>query len=371
VSLPSVSPELVSHRGTLGSAPRARLYGSLRTAHLERALQLEPATILYRRRRYDFDESIASQLDLVQAGPFECARILFRSKVEQLEINEPLMVHALPMTCLALAALAARRVVGGQRVRVVSYAIENANPFVHPRSSRVRTWVDKRMARAVRRRVDRLAFGTGMAADLYRTIFGAAPRRSVERLIPALPAATGSASEKKPRSVIYLGSFAVRKGFPLVLQAWPAVVAARSGATLAILGKGELERDALASAGLDVSVVVDPPREEIVATLRRTQVLVLPSQPAAHWREQVGLPIVEGLAAGCTIVTTKETGLADWLAEHRHVVLAAPTTAAELADGIVAALDRNRTAADVLAALPTEDGRLEADRWLFGVDAHG
>ena len=67
---------------------------------------------------------------------------------------------------------------------------------------------------------------------------------------------------------------------------------------------------------------------------------MLPSQPTSAWREQVGLPIVEGLSYGCTIVTTTETGLAGWLSEHRHRVLPADANEAQLAAAIIDALRR-------------------------------
>jgi glycosyltransferase involved in cell wall biosynthesis len=91
---------------------------------------------------------------------------------------------------------------------------------------------------------------------------------------------------------------------------------------------------------------------------------VLPSQPSATWREQVGLPIVEGLSYGCTIVTTTETGLAGWLSEHGHRVVAADADDGELAAAVAAAL--LNPVEDVVASLPDHDGRLAADAWMFG-----
>ena len=81
--------------------------------------------------------------------------------------------------------------------------------------------------------------------------------------------------------------------------------------------------------------------------------------------EQVGLPIVEGLAAGCRVVTTTETGIADWLSAHGHRTLSVPTTPQALADALVAALDDQRPPAEIVADLPALDGRLDADRRLF------
>ena len=93
---------------------------------------------------------------------------------------------------------------------------------------------------------------------------------------------------------------------------------------------------------------------------------VLLSQPTPTWREQVGLPVVEGLAHGCTVVTTTETGLAGWLAAHGHEVLPPGAPDGEVAAAVDRALGRRRPAGDVLADLPAADGRLAADRWMFG-----
>ena len=99
--------------------------------------------------------------------------------------------------------------------------------------------------------------------------------------------------------------------------------------------------------------------------MRRSSALALPSQPTPIWREQVGLPIVEGLAHGCTIVTTTESGLAAWLAAHGHSVIAPGSGAKPLADALVAALQSERGPEAVTADLPAIDGRLAADAWMF------
>ena len=355
---------------------RARLYESIRTAHLERAHQLAPAAILYRGRRYDFDADLARGLELIEAGPIKAAVILARSRLTALEINEPLMLSSLPATAIALLALAVRRLLGGKRVLVVSYAIGNTDPYAHRRNS---TWkstlrkkIERGLAAMVWKRVDRMAFGTAAARETYRGLLPSSTRRK-EVVIPALPAACscqhGVVGDR--HRVLFLGDLSERKGFPLLLAAWPAVRRENPTARLTIIGKGALAQEAQASAAADrtIDVVIDPPRDEIHRQLRRAQVLVLPSQSTPIWREQVGLPIVEGLAHGCSIVTTTETGLASWLAGHRHSVLAPGCSAVELAEAIRHQLDMATPRSHVTATLPEQDGRLAADSWLFETDA--
>ena len=158
------------------AAERARLYQTVRSAHLERARVLAPATILYRATRYDFDRALARDLDLVPAGPVRAAWLLARSQVRQLEVNEPLMLASLRRTALALAVLRLRHRFGGPRTQCVSYAIENANPFARPAHGRARLTrlQDRLLARFVWASLDRVAFGTEAAQHTYASVFGTA-----------------------------------------------------------------------------------------------------------------------------------------------------------------------------------------------------
>ncbi|RFA11087.1 hypothetical protein B7R54_04445 [Subtercola boreus] len=355
--------------------PHVRLYRSLRSAHLERAHLLRPATILYSEKRYDFDDALTAGLDLVEAGPLAGARLLVRSPVRTLEVNEPLMLDSLAASVLALAALRWRRMLGSPRTQVVTYAIGNADPFTPGPSARFRTRVRRRLERAlasiVWRRIDRVAFGTSAARQTYEEVFGrrGLPQRAM--LIPALPApAPSPSSGEHPRvdgCVVFLGALSERKGIRVLLGAWPLVRRECPGATLLIMGKGALQAEVLRSAtteaGIDVDI--DPGRNRIHDRLDEARVLVLPSQPTATWREQVGLPILEGLSHGLSVVTTTETGLADWLDRNGHYVVSDAGSADELAGQIIRAIRDDRKPADITRDLPWTDGRLAADHWLF------
>lgn len=361
----------ITPQAAIGS--RARLYRTVRSAHLERARDLAPATILYRSARYDFDESLTEGLSLMRVGPVRAAWLLARSDVRQLEVTEPLMLSNTVGTALAIAALRARVLLGGARVQIVSYLIENANPLARPvRLRRLpRRVLDAALARFVWRNLDRLVWGTDAARETYETVWGFPARGTESTLIPALPAPCACAeADDMPGGpgLLYLGAFTGRKGLPQLLMAWPLVAARVPGATLTIVGKGELEALAWAAAAdrTDIEVVIDPSRTEIHRRLRRAAVLALPSQPTPAWREQVGLPLVEALAHGCAVVTTTETGLADWLSQHGHRVLEPDCSPAALAEAIAAALVAVRAAPSVTAQLPDRDGRLVADDWLFG-----
>lgn len=347
---------------------RARLYRTIRTAHLERARELAPAAIVYHSRRYDFQEDLAVGLEIVQASPWGAARLLRRSNLEVLEISEPLWTESLPSS--ALAVFAVRFLRGARRPRIVTYAIGNQPPFSTPAPTlkrRVRWAVERVLARYVWKRVDAVAFGTDGAREVYRALLPAHPGMR-EALIPALPARSELPELDRAQHVIFLGAFVERKGLPLLLEAWPKVLEQRPAATLTLVGKGTLVDAARRTADADASIelVEDPPRTRIREILSRSLVLVLASQPSPTWREQVGLPIVEGLEQGCAIVTTTETGLAPWLAEHAHAVIPGDADAGVLARAIVGQIDAGDRSRAILASLPVRDGRLAADEWMFG-----
>ncbi len=349
---------------------RVRLYQTLRTAHLERALELAPATILYRDRRYDFDEALAARLDLVRATPLRGAILLLRDRVDELEINEPLMRSAVRGTAIALAAIRLRNLITRRHTSVVTYAIDNLDSFAAPVTglpSRLRRTVDLALTKLVWRSVDRIVYGTPAAREVYRSRLP--ERRAVQTTILALPQRCPScpAQDADGHRVVFLGALSDRKGFPLLMAAWPLIRAEVGDVAITVIGKGPLEDRARAWAARDagVELIIDPPRSTIHRDLSRASVLVLPSQPQPTWREQVGLPLTEALAHGVPVVTTSETGLAEWLAAHGHGVIPAPGTASGLAAAVVEQLARRPSRASIASGLPERDGRLAADDWLF------
>ena len=356
---------------------RVRVYETLRTAHLERAHDLPPSSILYRRRRYDFDEALLPGLDLIEAGPVRTACVLALSDVRELEVNEPLMLSSLRRTALALVVARLRAALLRRPLTVATYAIANDDPFrpaVGPGLRRLRRRVDRWLLGFVARRIDRIAFGTSSARDLYASLVPGVSR-AASTLIQALPARCGClavATVRDPDRVVFLGSFEERKGIRTLLAAWPRVVGRWPAATLAVVGKGELLAfvEDQAAARDDISLLVDPERAEIHRTLAGSALVVLLSQRTPRWREQVGLPLVEGLAHGCSVLGTTETGLADWLAAHGHGVVDAGAGPVEVAEAIVGLLRLGRSAASVLGDLPSEDGRLAADAWMFPLSAN-
>ncbi|NNG35836.1 glycosyltransferase [Nakamurella aerolata] len=363
-----------------------QVYTQVRSAHLERINEHPDAHLLYSYRSYDFDGALADPTRVRKVtGPRLIGEIV-RLRPRVIEVTEPLALGGLSRAAAATVAAGLLRLSGRSDPRVVSYAIENLDPFRTPRYPGIgglaRRVQHRLLNRWVSRRVTRVAFGTAAAAELYQQ---RRPRlaRAATVTIPALPAVCDClgthvpAGRKVRGRAMFVGSFSERKGLPQLASAWPA--AAPSGATLELIGSGPLLESARRLATrADVSLTVDPPRGEVHRALREATVVVLLSQPRLRWREQVGLPIVEALAHGCTVLTTDQTGLAGWLAGNGHRVLpSAPVsggsagTAAGVADpAATAAALRSALAdplppAEVVASLPAVDGRAAAAEWMW------
>lgn len=366
---------------TASSTSRVRTYHTVRTAHLERSLELEPADLVYGQRRYDFDEAIAgavaARARLEQASDLRLAWLLLRRGYIVVEVNEPIALETVRRTALAMAAIGLSDAFRRRRTTVVTYAIGNVPLKDLPRpggKARMGRWLDERVAPFVWRRTDRAVFGTRAARSAYQQSFGAAAPRTAIAMIPAISAACTCLTEKRatvgdanfPR-LLFLGDLSVRKGFDLVVHAWSNIRDLLPDAEFVIVGRGSLTDVAtkLAAADERVSLIIDPPRRVVHEQLRRASVVVLPSQPNRGWREQVGLPLVEGLAHGCTVVTTKETGIADWLGSHGHQTVPAQDAAAQLPKILTHAIRNPIEPETVLGSLPERDGRLEADAWMF------
>lgn len=359
-----------------------RVYAAVRTVHLERLAESHPAELLYTKTRYDFDESVlADSVRPERVGRFGAVRHLLRHGHGVVEINEPFMVARWIDLLAQVAAVTIRSMVDRERSVIVTYVLSLKDPA----ADLVQRWrlprpIADRLARLVIgvlvRRTDRIAFGTEAARDLMVEYVDPDLVAARGRVFPALPTRCrcvddGAVTGRREPGAVFVGAFDERKGIRQLLAAWELVADRRPDATLTLIGKGALtaEVEAWAHDRREVSVVVDPPRAHIHDAMRVAGVLILLSQRRGVWREQVGLPIVEGLSHGCRIVATDETGLASWLRDHRHVVVAGDAAADVTAAAIEASLTDGPSPADVLADLPEVDMRLVADRWMFTGEA--
>jgi glycosyltransferase involved in cell wall biosynthesis len=335
-----------------------------------------PARVMYVGRRYDFDESLIDRTN----PPVQCSRAgvlreLLRRHHSVLEINEPTMVSNWPFLLAQIAVVRLRGMVLRRRTTIVAYCIGVTDPAT---ALARRRWMPERFAGPVARAImttlvgstDRLAFGTAGSRELYEACVGPHRIARRSRLFEALPSVcaclAGATDARTPTQLAFVGKLTARKGIQQVMDAWDLVRRDHPGATLHIVGKGELEREVVSWSAdrPEVSVEIDPPRETIHRVLRSSGDLICLAQPSPV-REQIGLPILEGLGHGCEIVATSETGIAQWLSDHGHSVVAPDAPAAQVASAIVAAFARAATRHGSLADLPSEDQRIAADRWMM------
>jgi glycosyltransferase involved in cell wall biosynthesis len=356
--------------------PSARVYASLRTAQLERFARMAPAEVFFQGTRYDYDESVLPPgVVLHRVGRVGAVAELARTRYRVVEVNEPLMTTRWFDLLAQLVAIRLRSLLSRRRERVVAYCIGNADPALEAsRRWRLPLPIARLMSRVIVTLlvsgIDRLAFGTAGAHEMYVAYVGEARLLRKSRLFEALPApceCLAATATARDNSLIFVGVLDDHKGIGQVMAAWDDVRQRREGLSLHIIGKGRLvdEVTAWAADRPEVRLDIDPPRAVIHAALRASDALILPSQRRGAWREQIGLPILEGLAHGCEIITTSETGLAGWLAVHGHAVLDPAASSTELATAVLATLDGRRAGELLLADLPSTDRRIDADLWLM------
>jgi glycosyltransferase involved in cell wall biosynthesis len=328
---------------------------------------MHPAKVYYFAEKYDL---------AVETVPPDFQRITFpaliwaltRSSANLLEIWEPLWVRELPRHVVLTLVWKLSRPM--RRRHVVSYAMENNDLGALMTGGRppypLVLAFSLVLGAYMRLVYSRIAYASAGSRRIYQGLPGVSgiPSKTIENL-PARPAVIASAPSTGA-NVVFLARLEARKGIDVLMAAWERVEQRVPQVRLIVIGDGPLS-DTVASWALE-----DParrshlgalPHDEAVARVGGNRVLVLPSIRSGRWREQIGLPIHEGLLAGCMIVTTTETGLAAWLSERGHKVVA-PGHSAALADAIVEALEAPLDREDVKASLPLEEGRVAANRWM-------
>ena len=315
----------------------------LRSSHLERLAPVPGFRLLAGDRHPDCDDALlaAACFPVLEGSLDELEADLRADPPDVLEVTEPLWTAQWPASLRLAAAVPS--------ARLVTYAIEVLPPATAPDPGRLTA----------------VAYGSAAARRAYAVSYPQATwtttvleeRRG--RCLLCFPA--DGAAGLAEREVVFAAEFSERKAVDLLLPAWDE--ARPDGWRLRLLGWGPRTEAVLAWAQgrVDVDVVVRADREQVHDALRRAAVVVLPSRRVDGWREQIGLSLVEGLAHGCALLTTDETGLADGLREAGHTVVRAGDGAA-LAQGLrtavaAAALDKVLPDAD-------DDSRRRVQRWL-------
>ncbi|SMG16069.1 glycosyltransferase [Agreia pratensis] len=347
-----------------------RVIPRLRAAHVERDIPRPGSLVLYFEAYSDLPDHIPPQFR--RADLLTMLRAVASSRGRILELPEPLWVRFYPAS-LTIALVwrlsgALRRI--NRKARF--YAIEN-NDVGHVVFGSARPAMRRLLERPIAALIgasistlfERVAFGSDGSFETYRSIPLCRPLK--HRVFLELPQRADTSTTPRAYSAIFVGGLEVRKGIPFLLSAWERVEEALPESTLTIVGAGPLAQEVHAWADKNParrSATGSLGRSDVAAALAQSAVLVAPSQRSGRWREQIGLPISEALARGLTVVTTDETGLSSWLGEHGHTVVPAQTSAERLTTAIVSTLLEPLDRAAVQDALPAEDGRRRAHRWL-------
>lgn len=356
-------------------AQRAKYYAIIRSAHLERLRNSDDEWILYTKKNYDLDtDLIEKNRRAVQISPWRLSKFLRANKIKVLEVNEPLMLPAwsvlIPIFLLRMVSPFMR-----SSVRVTFYAIENLDPSANlARQLRIPIQVARiftsMACRLAFRLTDRIVFGTEGSMKLYISKLGdygqSLQLQSKYRLIDPLPAPVqGIEGKKVAGSVLFLGDLSKRKGITRLMAGWERLPSGHD-LSLEIIGVGEeLHKvSAWVQGHAEASLLVNPSRSVIHEALARAETLVLLSRTDYRWREQIGLPLLEGWSYGCNLISTDATGIAGLLRQAGHVVLPEDFSDEMLVAALTGSLSSPRTVAQIQQDLPSEDGRLTADRWL-------
>jgi glycosyltransferase involved in cell wall biosynthesis len=357
--------------------PSIRIRPELRAEHVIAAPRMTPALTLYFDEKYDLGTTPIPR-SFRRVSMFRCLYILVRSDAAVLEVPEPLWLRFAAKNLMLLAVWKISGLVRLRRRVSVTYAIENNDlgRLLWP-SGKSYPLIEK-CARVgagalIRLTLDRIAFGSAASRDLYLSFTGVhgVPHNLIEELPGRQDAASFAGYPAKSRArAIFLGVLDDRKGVLELMKAWPAVERAVPDAVVTVVGNGK-HAEAVSSwcSELPGSRIFAGfvQNKDVLPLLAESDVVVAPSRRAGRWREQIGLPIIEGLSVGLTVVTTDETGLADWLRERGHVVIPESSVQCDLAAELISALRSPLHREDVLAALPDLPGRIVADAWLHAV----
>jgi glycosyltransferase involved in cell wall biosynthesis len=189
-------------------------------------------------------------------------------------------------------------------------------------------------ARAADAVVARSEYAAGCVAEAYGI-----PRERIELVpIPFDVAAWRASLPAHPREPLVLaaGHMYPRKNYAALLEAWPEVVRARPEAQLAVVGTGpEMARLQRLAGGLDgVHLPGHVPFSELLALHARASVFCHPSL-----QENFGIAVVEGLAAGASLVAHDLPAVRETVAGLPGVWLVDARDRPALARALLEALD--------------------------------
>ena len=181
---------------------------------------------------------------------------------------------------------------------------------------------NKALRKSMRRlypQLDAFVVLTDQDRDAYEKLLGdtAPPLHRIPNTVRPLPGAKADLSAK---TVYAAGRFRYQKGFELLIPAWEETAKAHPDWRLRLRGRGHLEsrfRGLIEQHGLEGSVTIEGPAEDIGADMAEASVFVLSSR-----FEGFPLILLEAMSKGMGIVSFDcPTGPADIVEDHRNGLL--------------------------------------------------
>jgi glycosyltransferase involved in cell wall biosynthesis len=332
-----------------------RIIPELRTSTLREVQSQIGVKVLYYKEKYDLqiapEKSKFRKVNTIQAM-YE----VFKSDAVVLELTEPLWMRELIRTILIGFTWKGRSFIRRKSNYCFTYAIENNDlntlvyGTVYSHNFLIR-YIRKYIRFFISRIYTHAAFGTYAAYKNYAdneflvqiphiypsrySILESSTTGSLNSEFGDLP--TLRKGNQAKLTYLFVGVLEKRKGIDLLIQAWEILDGVGFKGRLLIVGSGALE------SKVSQWCLEAPERraylgfktgESLDSIYETSDVLLAPSQREGRWREQVGLPILEGLSFGLTVITTSETGIADGLRENGHIVLDDGNNPISLAKGI-------------------------------------
>jgi glycosyltransferase involved in cell wall biosynthesis len=154
-------------------------------------------------------------------------------------------------------------------------------------------------------------------AELGITQENAPPVHVIPNTVRLLP---GAKADLGAKTVYAAGRFRYQKGFELLIPAWAETAKAHPDWTLRLRGRGHLEtryRSLIEQHGLDGTVTIEGPAEDIGSDMAEAAVFVLSSR-----FEGFPLILLEAMSKGMGVVSFDcPTGPADIVDDHRNGLL--------------------------------------------------
>lgn len=153
-------------------------------------------------------------------------------------------------------------------------------------------------------------------------------------------------------TVLFVGRLEPRKGFPVLLDAWPLVQQAVPKARLVVAGRFTATEQARWEHELrrrqldDVELVGYVNESELPRYYRTAQVFCAPSTGY----EALGIVLLEAMAAGAAVVTTAIEGYRTVVRDGVEAVVVPPADPAALAAGLISVLEDGALRARLVAA---------------------